>query len=152
MVCPLLNFLAARQIQIDTKNSQTGLTQIFGGFVAYGVSFDDGRLIAPYKVIFILLGSLAIIVGIAILIWMPDSPVLAGFLTTEERIAALERVRDGQGGTENKRLKKDQVKEALTDVRTWLIVLTSIMSKLFDAIGRRTDVATVSKHTEWCFE
>ncbi|THU90897.1 MFS general substrate transporter [Dendrothele bispora CBS 962.96] len=108
----------------------TGLAQVFGGFVAYGVSFSDGRVLAPYKIIYLLLGGLAIVVGIAVLIWMPDSPVLANFLTEEERIAALERVRDDQGGTENKKLKMDQVKEALTDVRTWLIVLTTIMTNI----------------------
>jgi hypothetical protein len=59
---------------------------------------------------------------------MPDSPVHANFLEKEERIAALERVRDDQGGTENKTLKKEQVIEALTDIRTWLIVLTTLMS------------------------
>ncbi|KAF5346324.1 hypothetical protein D9758_011512 [Tetrapyrgos nigripes] len=107
-----------------------GLTQVFGGFVAYGISFNDGHLLAPYKIIYILLGGLAIIVGIAVLIWMPDSPVLARFLTEEERIAALERVRDDQGGTENKNLKMNQVKEALTDVRTWLIVLTTLMTSI----------------------
>ena len=50
-------------------------------------------------------------------------------LTKEERIAALERVRDDQGGTENKRWKKDQIIEAVTDGRTWLIVLSTLMSK-----------------------
>lgn len=47
--------------------------------------------------------------GVCVLIWLPDSPVHARFLTKEERIAALERVRNDQGGTENKRLKKEQV-------------------------------------------
>ena len=85
---------------------------------------------APYRIIFILLGGLAIIVGICVLIWLPDSPVHAHMLTLEERIAALERVRDDQGGTENKKFKKDQVVEALLDVRTRLIVLTMMLSKL----------------------
>ena len=43
------------------------------------------------------------------LIWLPDSPVHARFLTKEERIAALERVRDDQGGTVNRQFKKEQV-------------------------------------------
>lgn len=64
------------------------------------------------------------------MIWLPDSPVHATGLTKEERIAALERVRDGQGGTENKELKTHQMKEALLDIRTWLIILTSLLSKL----------------------
>ncbi|KAF9055155.1 MFS general substrate transporter [Hymenopellis radicata] len=107
-----------------------GLTSVFGGFVAYGISFYAGDRIAPYKIIYLLLGGLAIIVGICVLVWLPDSPVHAHFLTEEERIAALERVRDDQGGTENKELKKDQVIEALTDVRTWLIVLTTLMTSV----------------------
>ncbi|KAJ7129764.1 MFS general substrate transporter [Mycena epipterygia] len=107
-----------------------GLTQVFGGFVAYGISFYTGTRLAPYKIIYILLGGLAILVGIAVLIWLPDSPVHANFLDKEERIAALERVRDDQGGTENKRLKKDQVFEALLDVRTWLIVLSTVTTSI----------------------
>ncbi|KAG6840661.1 hypothetical protein C0991_005255 [Blastosporella zonata] len=107
-----------------------GLTQIFGGFVVYGISFDSGRRLAPYKIIYILLGVLAIVVGVCILIWLPDSPVHAQFLTREERIAALERVRDDQGGTENKTLKKSQAIEALTDIRTWLIVLSTLLTSI----------------------
>lgn len=69
------------------------------------------------------------LVGICVLIWLPDSPVHAKFLTKEERIAALERVRDDSGGTENKHLKKYQVIEAVSDIRTWLIVLTTMLSE-----------------------
>jgi hypothetical protein len=85
--------------------------------------------------VYILLGGLAILVGVSVLIWLPDSPVHAKFLTKEERIAVLERVRDDQGGTENKKLKRYQVIEALTDIRSWLVVLTTLMSEfLVDAL------------------
>lgn len=144
-----LNKSEARAECLRTILLQNGLTQVFGGFLAYvgdqypgealfpltllpfsqGISFYDGRILAPYKIIYIVLGGLAIVVGICVLIWLPDSPVHAQFLTKEERIAALERVRDDQGGTENKNLKKGQVFEALTDIRTWLIVLTTLLSK-----------------------
>jgi len=107
-----------------------GLTQVFGGFVAYGISFYSGKAIPPYKIVYVLLGGLAIVVGIVVLIWLPDSPVNARMLTKEERIAALERVRNDQGGTENKKFKKDQVIEALTDVRTWLVVLSTILTSI----------------------
>ncbi|KAF9469127.1 MFS general substrate transporter [Collybia nuda] len=107
-----------------------GLTQIFGGFVAYGISFYTGNVLAPYKIIYIVLGGLAIVVGTCVLIWLPDSPVHAQFLTKEERIAALERVRDDQGGTESKTLKKYQILEALSDLRTWLIILTTFFTSI----------------------
>ncbi|KAF7313734.1 MFS general substrate transporter [Mycena chlorophos] len=107
-----------------------GCTQIFGGFVAYGISFYSGTRLAPYKIIYILLGGLAIVVGICVLIWLPDSPVHARFLTKEERIAALERVRNDQGGTENKTIKREQIFEALLDIRTWLVVLSTILTSI----------------------
>ncbi|KAF8138597.1 hypothetical protein EV363DRAFT_1155246, partial [Boletus edulis] len=47
-----------------------------------------------------------------------------------ERIAYLERVRDDQGGIANQKFKKDQVMEALLDVRTWLIVLATMLTDI----------------------
>ncbi|KDQ62569.1 hypothetical protein JAAARDRAFT_54493 [Jaapia argillacea MUCL 33604] len=104
-----------------------GLTAIFGGFVAYGISYYTNPHFLPYKILYLLIGGLALVVGICVLIYMPDSPVHAQLLTQEERIAALERVRDDQVGTEAKVLKMEQVKEALGDGRTWLIVLMTLM-------------------------
>lgn len=58
-------------------------------------------------------------------------------LTEEQRIACLERVRDDQGGVANKKFKKEQVMEALLDVRTWLIVLATMLS-VFHRISYQT--------------
>ncbi|KAH7922466.1 MFS general substrate transporter [Leucogyrophana mollusca] len=107
-----------------------GLTQVFGGFVAYGVSFYEGNALPPYKIVYVLLGGLAIVVGLVVLIWLPDSPVHASMLTKEERVAALERVRNDQGGTANKKFKKEQIYEALTDIRTWLMVLSTMLTSI----------------------
>ncbi|KAI0676837.1 MFS general substrate transporter [Trametes maxima] len=107
-----------------------GVAGIFGGFLAYGISFVSNRGFAPFKIIYIMLGAMAVAVGVAVLLWMPDSPANAHFLSKEERVSAIERIRDGQCGTENKRLKKDQVIEALLDVRTWLIVLATLLTNI----------------------
>jgi len=95
-----------------------------------GISFYDGHRIVSWKIIYILLGGLAIVVGIGVLIWLPDSPLHAHFLTHEERTAVLERVRDDQVGIENKVLKSYQIKEAFLDIRTWLIVLATCLGEL----------------------
>jgi MFS transporter, ACS family, allantoate permease len=76
---------------------------------------------------YFLTGGLAILVGIAVIFWMPDSPVHAEFLTRDERVIAVERIRDDQGGTENKRIKKSQIIEAVSDIRTWLVVVLTII-------------------------
>lgn len=126
---------------------QNGVSGIFGGFVAYvrlqllphrmqthiftqGISFDTNAKIAPYKIMYLLTGGLAFVAGIIVTIWMPDSPVHALFLTPKERVIAVERIRDDQGGTENKIIKRHQVIEAFSDVKSWLIVLLTLMSEL----------------------
>ena len=86
------------------------------------------------------------------MLWLPDSPVTARFLTAEERVAALERVRDGQGGVANRKLKKDQVIEAFTDIRTWLVVVTTLLSTsaTYDPLAFLTlqRIPYCSQHTE----
>lgn len=80
---------------------------------------------------YLLTGGLAFTVGVAVTLWMPDSPVHATFLTKEERVIAIERVRNDQGGTENKKIKRYQLIETLLDVRTWLIVLITLLCACF---------------------
>lgn len=94
-----------------------------------GVSFDKTTTIPPWKYLYLVFGALAILCGIAVTIWMPDSPLHARFLTQEEKIATVERIRESQTGTENKVLKREQVYEAFTDIRSWLIVLTTMLSE-----------------------
>ena len=105
------------------------LNEFFTDAVVQGISFTHSSHLATYQIIFILLGGIAIFVGICVMIFLPDSPVNAYMLTKEEKVAALERVRNDQGGTENHSFKKDQVAEALLDPRTWLIVLTTMLSE-----------------------
>lgn len=97
-------------------------TSVVGGAVAYGATFYQGA-IAPWKLLYIILGALAISCGILVVIFLPDSPTTARFLSEEEKIAALERVRLDQAGTHNKHIKKYQIVEAFKDVRTWLMFL-----------------------------
>ncbi|KII94789.1 hypothetical protein PLICRDRAFT_192065 [Plicaturopsis crispa FD-325 SS-3] len=121
------NEQATRISWFYVMNSISG---IFGGFVAYGVSFETNSKFSSYKIFYLVLGVLAVVVGIAVLVYMPDSPVNARMLTEEERVAAVERIREDQGGTENKTIKKEQVIETLADVRSWLIVLTTLLTSI----------------------
>lgn len=97
-------------------------TSIVGGGVAYGVTFFQGS-IAPWKLLYLILGVLAIINGIIVVLFLPDGPTTAKFLSPEERIAALERVRLDQAGTHNKQIKKYQIVEAFKDIRTWIMFI-----------------------------
>lgn len=76
---------------------------------------------------YIVFGVAALIVGIAVLIWLPDSPTTAVFLTPRERLIAIERVRDNKTGTVTKVFKTSQAIEAVTDIKTYLLLLSVLL-------------------------
>lgn len=71
------------------------LTQIFGGFVAYGVSFANTRF-ASWRIFYIAIGALTMVIGLLVALFLPDSPVKAKRFTDAEKVAALLRVKDNQ--------------------------------------------------------
>ncbi|GAA5910428.1 hypothetical protein JCM8208_004474 [Rhodotorula glutinis] len=106
-----------------------GLTNMLGGIIAWGVTHYQGDGIAHWRIMYILMGGLAYVVGIAVLLWLPDSLASATFLSEREKVVAFERVRDNQTGNRNKVTKRYQVVEALTDPKTWgLLLLTALSS------------------------
>jgi len=64
------------------------------------------------------------------LLVMPDNQLNARWLTKEERVLAIERVRINQQGIGNKHFKLYQFKEALLDPLTWAFVFYSLVADL----------------------
>lgn len=106
------------------------LTQIFGGGVAYGVSFTHNPHIASWRIFFIAIGCLTVVMGGLIVLLLPDSPVKAKRFTEAEKVAVLMRVKDNQSGTQNSHIKKDQVLETFKDPRVWLVCLCICLSSI----------------------
>jgi MFS family permease len=90
--------------------------------MAYGISHGvriHGAAIESWRIVFLAIGLLTASVGILFLFAMPDNQFNAMFLTPEERLFALERIRINQQGVGNKHFKFYQFKEALLDPLTW---------------------------------
>ncbi|TNY19702.1 MFS general substrate transporter [Rhodotorula diobovata] len=104
--------------------AMNGVTLIVGGALAYGITTAYEGPADHWRVIYWVLGSMALAVGAAILIWLPDSPASAKFLNERERQIALERVRGNQSGTVSRRFKKAQALEAVRDPK--LITTVSV--------------------------
>lgn len=54
--------------------------------------------------------------------WMPDSPTEAKFLSDEDKIIAIERLRNNQMGVMSREWRAPHVVEALKDLKTWFWV------------------------------
>ncbi|GAA5836312.1 hypothetical protein JCM11251_001460 [Rhodosporidiobolus azoricus] len=107
-----------------------GLTNMFGGLVAWGVTHYKGDAIAHWRIFYLLQGGLAFVVATWVLLALPDSLATANFLTEREKVVAFERVRDNQTGNRNKHIKKYQVIEALTDPKTYILLLLTALSSI----------------------
>jgi MFS transporter, ACS family, allantoate permease len=106
------------------------LTQIVGGAVAYGASFAPTSGIASWRIFYLAIGALTIVMGTLVVVLLPDSPVKARRFTDAEKVAALLRVKDNQSGTQNAHLKRDQIWAALRDPRVWLVCLCTILGSI----------------------
>ncbi|KAI5921923.1 major facilitator superfamily transporter [Camillea tinctor] len=102
--------------------SATGLWTVVGGALNYGFAQIDGGGLRPWQYIYLLAGALTFAFGL-LCFALPSLPVAAWFLTPEERFAAVERLRDGQTGVRCARFKGAQLREALLDVKIWLVAV-----------------------------
>ncbi|WZH42358.1 major facilitator superfamily domain-containing protein [Fusarium acuminatum] len=102
--------------------SSTGIFTIIGGSLNYGFAQITSGGLKRWQYIYLLAGSLTFLFGLFCFV-MPNSPVSAWFLTSEERFAAVERLRHGQTGVRCTKFKGSQLKEAALDVKIWLIAL-----------------------------
>ena len=102
--------------------SSTGLFTIIGGALNYGFAQITGGGLKGWQYIYLLAGSLTFLFGLFCFA-IPSSPVRAWFLTKEERFAAVERLRHGQTGVRCTKFKASQLREALLDVKVYLIFI-----------------------------
>lgn len=72
-------------------------------------------------------------------LWMPDSPIEAKFLSDQDKIIAIERLRDNQMGVISREWRYPHFHEALRDPKTWLwttmIFCTSVPSNGIGVFG-----------------
>ena len=82
-----------------------------------------------WQILFLLYGLVTIVVGICVILFLPDNPMKSR-LTDTEKVFIINRVRGNGTGIENKRFKWRQVREVLLDIRTWFIALIVICTNV----------------------
>jgi ACS family allantoate permease-like MFS transporter len=113
--------------------SFNGIAQIVGGLVAYGIAVgvkDHGATIPAWKIVFLAIGLATAAVGCVFLYFMPDNQLNARFLSPQERVLAVERIRRNQQGVGNKHFKMYQLKEALLDPMSWALVAFAFLADI----------------------
>lgn len=78
---------------------------------------------------------------------MPDNPAKARFLTTEEKVHVIRRLRVNGGAIETKVFKKHQYIEALKDPKSWLFVLDIFLNQV--GLPTRVKLSRLLICTRW---
>ncbi|KAF2432189.1 MFS transporter [Tothia fuscella] len=107
-----------------------GAQQIVGGLLAYCFSLINHGAIKSWQAIFITYGIFSVFWGVFVIWWLPDSPMKAKCFSETDKKLMVERVRSNQTGLQNRKWRKYQFVEALTDPQTWCYGLIQICTTL----------------------
>jgi len=104
-----------------------GIGYICSGIVSFGIGHIQGSL-ASWRILFLFWGAITVAWGVVVMLWLPGSPLTAKFLSEEERVMVINRANTQGTGIENKHFKWTQFREAMTDLKTWLLFTFAVAS------------------------
>jgi MFS family permease len=107
----------------------TGTGTIIGSLLSYAFQHVHSTSLYSWQILFLVVGLLTICIGITVVMVFPDNPMTSR-LSHQEKIWAVERLRENQTGIENKHFKSNQVAECFCDPQTWLLSLITISSSV----------------------
>jgi hypothetical protein len=73
-----------------------------------------------FQIIFLFFGLVTMVVAVIMFFWMPDSPTEAKFLSDDDKVLAIERLRSNHMGVMSREWRYAQFFEAFWDIKTWL--------------------------------
>lgn len=119
-----------------------GLGQILGGAVSYAFQHITGGSMAGWRIMFVTLGCVTILIGICTFIFVPDTPMKAKWLSNSEKVALLKHVSVNQTGIESRKFRPKQIVEALLDPQMWLLTLSVVLVSILTQPASKAFVLT----------
>jgi len=95
--------------------------------VSYKLIVDDGNnslagSLSSWKWLHIICTVLTFAIFVPLLIFLPNSPVDAKWLSVEEKVHTIEIIRNTHSGVSNSTFRWSQVRECFTDPKSWLFM------------------------------
>ncbi|KAI1261575.1 allantoate permease [Xylariaceae sp. FL1019] len=116
-------------LRLEAYYCTNGLATMFGGLIGYAVGHINTGL-PKWQYVFLIFGALSLASGIVSLIFLPDVPATARFLTPKERTIATDRVSRNRSGMKNHNFKKDQAIQCIKDPKTWILFVMAVAAQV----------------------
>ncbi|KAF4551412.1 Thiamine pathway transporter-like protein 3 [Elsinoe fawcettii] len=104
-----------------------GTGQIVGGLQSYGFQHVANPAFAGWRIMFITMGGITVVLGIFTLFCLAENPIKARFLNDTEKTALLNHISVNQTGVVNRHFKWAQVWELLADIQIWWMMLITVL-------------------------
>ncbi|KAJ7486956.1 major facilitator superfamily domain-containing protein [Mycena latifolia] len=106
-----------------------GFAQMLGSLCSWGFLQVTHETLAGWRIMFIVLGCITMVMGAWTFFNMPNSPMDAKWLTEVEKRHAIQHVAVNQTGIKNTHFKLTHVRELALDVQMWIILaMTALFS------------------------
>lgn len=113
---------AEQPLRLEAYYCTNGIATMFGGLIGYAIGHIKSGL-PKWMYVFLIFGSASTVMGIVTLLFLPDLPSTAPFLSERERIVAVERVASNRQGVKNSHFKSYQAWQTFRDPKTWLLFI-----------------------------
>lgn len=114
--------------------AQNGTAQILGGLLSYGLGHIRSG-IPSWKWMFLVTGAITTVWSIVLWFAIPNSQIDARFLDENEKRASIEMIRANNTGVYSRKFKKEQMIEALTDMKTWVFFLITFFINIPNSVA-----------------
>ncbi|OJJ68097.1 hypothetical protein ASPBRDRAFT_58147 [Aspergillus brasiliensis CBS 101740] len=102
-------------------------SSVINGFLSWLVGhIPDSAPLAIWQYLYLIVGSISALWSIIAIIFLPDSPMNAFFLTDRDKYYAVQRLAENRTGIINKEWKWNQALEAAIDPKTWILFFFNI--------------------------
>ncbi len=78
--------------------ANNGWAQILGGGISYALQVQKPSKLKVWRQMYLILGGIALLFGIIVLLFMPDSPATVRYLNERERQVAVHRIKKNKSG------------------------------------------------------
>ncbi|KAM0665566.1 hypothetical protein MY8738_003498 [Beauveria namnaoensis] len=135
----LSSWYTPKEMATRTAIMYTGslLSSAFGGLVGAGIQYgmDGARGLHAWQWLFVIEGTITVVVSLASVFVLPDFPSNTAWLTAEERALAIHRLHAHSGSVDEERGPLLQgLKMAVLDYKVWLLTLIVILKTSAGAV------------------
>ncbi|TNY19526.1 major facilitator superfamily domain-containing protein [Rhodotorula diobovata] len=116
-------------LRVAAWYSMNGMGTIVGALVVWALSHAHSKL-HTHQLVFLTLGGLTVLTAPFVWYFLDNGPSSAKFLSAEDRLKAVERLRANRNAGDSTKFKWPQVKEFALDPKTYLFATLTLLSNV----------------------